>query len=544
MKNKTIAFISALCLGITGVGSVPVYSEDIALTFEDQSKDTLKSVTVDRNELRIGETAQISVEWNEDKDEKPYVAYSSGRRSVATVDNSGVITAQGSGTAVITVSANGVEFTFSIDVKPVETGGTFGDGMSWSFDEETSTLTISGEGELELDSDVPWLDWHPYIKKAVISEGITNIHEDTFPICTKLETVELPSTVVSIDTLAFFVSVSLSEIDVSPENSYFTSCDGVLFSKDMTELIKYPINKADEEYAVPDGVNKLGLLAFAMCRNLRAVVIPDSVVYIDENFTDCKLLEDVTMSGGLEYISGRSLQNTPWIAAQREKDPIITFNDILFDGKAYSGEYTADDGIAGFSPFAFAHNSELTAVTLPRNMEELSACAFYSCASLENVTFSDNLRSIGVYAFEDTALTSVVIPGTVENIGQGAFDNCPELVSVTILDPDCDIYDQSDTICNSSAINSSTVYSGVIRGYKGSTAEVYAEKYGYTFEEIVNIKGDVNLDGEVTAADLVLLSSYVMNGRSAVYSWENGDLSDDGRLSSFDVCLLRKMLTE
>ena len=31
--------------------------------------------------------------------------------------------------------------------------------------------------------------------------------------------------------------------------------------------------------------------------------------------------------------------------------------------------------------------------------------------------------------------------------------------------------------------------------------EKYAEKYGYSFEEITSIKGDVNLDGEVTAAD-------------------------------------------
>jgi hypothetical protein len=59
------------------------------------------------------------------------------------------------------------------------------------------------------------------------------------------------------------------------------------------------------------------------------------------------------------------------------------------------------------------------------------------------------------------------------------------------------------------------------------------------------IKGDVNLDGEVTAADLVALGNYVLGDRrAAVYGCENGDISGDGRISSLDVCMLRKLLTE
>ena len=543
MKNKAIAVVSALCLAAADVSSVPVYPKASAVIWEDM--DTLKSVTIDSSELHINETAQISVEWNDNYEDKSYVEYSSSRTTVAMVDNSGKVTANGCGTAVITVSANGEEFTVTVNVKPVENSGTFGDGMSWSFDEETSTLTVSGEGELELGDNAPWFDWHSFIKKAVISEGITNIPEDMFPICTKLETVELPSTVVSIDPLAFLISISLSEINVSPENPAYTSLDGVLFSKDMTELVKYPINKADEEYAVPDGVEKLGTIAFALCKNLRSAVIPDSVTRIEENFTDCKSLEAVRMSEGLEYINGRSLQNTPWIAAQRESDPIIVFNGILFDGKAFAGEYTISDDITSLADFAFMHDEELTSVVMPRNMDEISVCAFDSCTSLKNVTFSEDLRSIGAYAFSDTALTNVVVPRTVENIDIGAFDYCPDLMSVTILAPECTIYDDKTTICNSSSMNSATVYSGVIRGYKGSTAEKYAEKYGYSFEEITSIKGDVNLDGEVTAADLVALGNYVLGDRrAAVYGCENGDISSDGRISSLDVCMLRKLLTE
>lgn len=59
------------------------------------------------------------------------------------------------------------------------------------------------------------------------------------------------------------------------------------------------------------------------------------------------------------------------------------------------------------------------------------------------------------------------------------------------------------------------------------------------------VKGDVNDDGEANAADLVLLSKFLLGDKSAkLKSWQAGDLCEDGRLDTFDLAALRKLIIE
>lgn len=64
-------------------------------------------------------------------------------------------------------------------------------------------------------------------------------------------------------------------------------------------------------------------------------------------------------------------------------------------------------------------------------------------------------------------------------------------------------------------------YQGTIHGYKGSTAEAYALRNGFNFEEITDeqpdvsdtdilLKGDVDGDGEITSADALKILQYVV----------------------------------
>lgn len=128
--------------------------------------------------------------------------------------------------------------------------------------------------------------------------------------------------------------------------------DGVLFNKEQTELLWYPYGRAGETYTVPDGVTKIGYQAFAghmhlvakrnqdgsraehlwrkvfshvidsdgdvdaeyekrpasvvkyvFNRNLRRVVMPDTVTVIEEHaFDHCIFLKSVELSAALEEI--------------------------------------------------------------------------------------------------------------------------------------------------------------------------------------------------------------------------------------------------
>lgn len=92
-----------------------------------------------------------------------------------------------------------------------------------------------------------------------------------------------------------------------------------------------------------------------------------------------------------------------------------------------------------------------------------------------SVTVESNISSVGQLAFSNLInLCKVTIADSVNEIGEFAFNNCASLEEITIKNPNCEIFDQEDTI-NDTA----TIY-----GYNCSTAEKYANKYNRTFISI------------------------------------------------------------
>ncbi|HHZ03050.1 MAG TPA: hypothetical protein GX396_08995 [Tissierellia bacterium] len=65
----------------------------------------------------------------------------------------------------------------------------------------------------------------------------------------------LPKTIEKLNKDSY--PVLLDEIYVDRQNPYFTSLDGVLFSKDMKTLIRYPGYRTGNSYTVPEGVEKI-----------------------------------------------------------------------------------------------------------------------------------------------------------------------------------------------------------------------------------------------------------------------------------------------
>lgn len=57
-------------------------------------------------------------------------------------------------------------------------------------------------------------------------------------------------------------------------------------------------------------------------------------------------------------------------------------------------------------------------------------------------------------------------------------------------------------------------------------------------------EGDINVDGSVSVADLVLLQSYLLGNDVHLPYWRSADLCTDDRLDVFDLCLMRRNLVE
>ncbi len=63
---------------------------------------------------------------------------------------------------------------------------------------------------------------------------------------------------------------------VDEKNNYYCSVDGVLFNKDKTRIISYPIGRYNRSYLIPDTVASIGEYAYYYS-SLVLVGIPYSV---------------------------------------------------------------------------------------------------------------------------------------------------------------------------------------------------------------------------------------------------------------------------
>ena len=135
-----------------------------------------------------------------------------------------------------------------------------GDGTCYIAGIGTCTLT-----ELEIPSVSP------------SGDRVTKIYDNAFSDCTQLLTVTVPSSVKAIGTGVFRGCENLVAINVDTDNSAYCSVGGVLFSKDKTVLVCYPMNRTGESYLLSTDVKAISAFAFEEATNLKRLLFEGNI---------------------------------------------------------------------------------------------------------------------------------------------------------------------------------------------------------------------------------------------------------------------------
>lgn len=335
-----------------------------------------------------------------------------------------------------------------------------------------------------------------------IPEGITTIDGSEFSDIEYITSITLPDSLVEIGTYGIFHCDGLKEIHigsglcvlnsnalmnnralervkVDEENPYFLSIDGVLYDRNISQIILAPM-MISGDITIPSGLTVINDRTFFGCVNLRSVTIPEGVVTIGSNafygceglievnlpnslnfisnyaFYGCVSLSSVTIPSAVDYIGNyaffgcevlhevTNLSNLVftigstghgYIAYYAEsltdKDGNVTYRD-----SSISYVYTDDGFVFQIQDGKYtlvAYRGDKENITLPDSING-STYSILRFRGGVHVTIPESITQIGDYAFAgNSTIRSITIPESVKLIGTYAFRNCSQLSDVSII---------------------------------------------------------------------------------------------------------------
>ena len=236
--------------------------------------------------------------------------------------------------------------------------------VTYSYDSETKTLTISGrgpmkdcviwdKGEIVEKFSSPFTDFVENVTKIIIEGDVTSIGGGVFSGCSSLTNVTIPNSVTSIGAGAFWECSSLTSITIS---SYVTS---------------------------------IGYSAFAGCSGLVTITVDsNNTVYDSRN--NCNAIIETSTNTLIAGCKNTTIPNN-----------VTSIGYCAFDGSGF------------------------TSITIPSSVTSIGEGAFEYCENLTSITIPEGVMSIGVRAFNGcSSLTSIEIPDSVTSIDADALNGC------------------------------------------------------------------------------------------------------------------------
>ncbi len=234
--------------------------------------------------------------------------------------------------------------------------GQCGEKVYYEFDSSSGKLTITGSGSMyDYTNPIssPWFSYKKYIRSIDIGDTVTTIGRSAFSSCSSLTSVNIPASVITIGDNAFSDCTTLAAISVDPHNTKYSSVNGVLFNKEMTELVQYPIAKTDTTYSIPGTVTSIGKYAFYHCSSLTSVTIPDSVTIIGKYaFSNCTALSSANLGGSVLSVGESAFSQCTSLTSITFPGFVRFIGDHAFDGKFYDTDNQSElqtENLAGFT---------------------------------------------------------------------------------------------------------------------------------------------------------------------------------------------------
>lgn len=325
-----------------------------------------------------------------------------------------------------------------------------------------------------------------------------------------------------------------------------------------------------ESVTLPSSVITIGNYAFYKCTALNSVNFGSVLNIGSYSFAYCSALATVKLSGGLESIEGTSfaectsLKNFDHYMVHstmtnyRFVDGVIFTNVdinktlVCYPCGSLRTSYTVPAGTASIGAHAMRGAVALQTVILPTSLKTIEAYAFYKCAQITGVEVPKGVTTIGNYAFSGcTAMTTVILPSTLTSLGGGAFNGNQALAVIGVkatTPPVCQIVGSRPAL---TPFDDNHFASSMLRVPTGSKSRYQAANIWKLFNTIREsddmvdediLLGDVNGDGSRDVSDVTALIAYVLGNAPADFVIDAANVNGDNSVDISDVTALISMV--
>lgn len=386
------------------------------------------------------------------------------------------------------------------------TGGEFIDGSvtyTWQLEGEEAHITAITCEDERYELNIP---------EEIEGYPVTSIPwDECLTGNDRVTALSLPDGVTSVSDSAFGYTPNLQSVYVSDSNPGLTLQDGVLFNKDMTQLLVYPASKPGSDYVIPESVTSLKWNAFSYTQYLENLTLSSGITEFSDSIMFCDSLKSVDLNM-LSRINGGQLTycfNIERVTVSENNTKLVVYDNALY---SYGNYWDYNDTEMTLSFYPPGRDDEV--FTIPDEIDGRKVTCIMSAAcrgsKFKEIGLPCNLVQIGGRAFEYCEnLVTVVLPEGTEILGSNAFLCCNSLKYVYIPESVTDITDLT-----SGVPEGMTVY-----GIPGSTAEAYIENLynpdtwpydpdsGYTFKDIAEekIPQDITLCNESVEEKITVL---------------------------------------
>ena len=228
-------------------------------------------------------------------------------------------------------------------VAMADDSGSCGENVTWTYEEGTHTLSISGTGDMRnydiyengyydnekgeyvssFYCDHPWSAFRTEIEKVVIEDGVTSIGSYSFYKLENLQNIRIANSVTSVNWCAFQGCIGLTSVTIpnsltSISSSAFYGCSELISIKVESENTKYDSRNncnaiietstntlflGCKNTTIPNSVTSIRDDAFSGCIGLTSITIPNSVTSIgNQAFSGCTGLTSITIPNSVTNI--------------------------------------------------------------------------------------------------------------------------------------------------------------------------------------------------------------------------------------------------